>query len=119
MSRPQRREVCARSSNGSGSISDPSLELADGVCASTHLCDGSRMFQPRSDDRAPQVAVITAAYNAERFIDATIQSVRSQTFPHFEYVIVDDNSTDATTDVVAAHGQQDSRVRMLRQSVNA
>ncbi len=67
---------------------------------------------------APRVAVITAAYNAERFIDATIRSVRTQTFPHFEYVIVDDNSTDATADVIAAHVHQDSRVRMLRHSVN-
>lgn len=48
----------------------------------------------------PTVSVITAAYNAERFIGETIQSVLSQTFTDFEYIIVDDGSTDNTAQII-------------------
>jgi glycosyltransferase involved in cell wall biosynthesis len=66
----------------------------------------------------PEIAVVTAAYNAERFIDATIQSVLNQTLRDFEYVIVDDCSTDGTLAKALAYAHDDSRVRVLRQSTN-
>ena len=48
----------------------------------------------------PLVSVITAAYNAEAYIAETIQGVLSQTFHDWEYIVVDDGSTDGTARVV-------------------
>ncbi|MCL1937782.1 MAG: glycosyltransferase [Candidatus Azobacteroides sp.] len=45
-------------------------------------------------------SIITVTYNASRWIERTIQSVVSQTYPHIEYIIVDGNSTDETLEVV-------------------
>ena len=45
---------------------------------------------------APAVSVLMTAYNRERYIAASIESVLAQTFADFELVIVDDASTDGT-----------------------
>jgi len=57
------------------------------------------------------VSVITTSYNAENFIVQTIQSVLEQDYSNFEYVIVDDGSTDNTIKVVKSF--DDSRIRLI------
>jgi teichuronic acid biosynthesis glycosyltransferase TuaG len=59
------------------------------------------------------ITVITPAFNAERFIAEAIRSVLSQTFEDFEYLIVDDGSTDATATVAQAYAANDARVQVL------
>lgn len=59
----------------------------------------------------PAVSVIIAAYNAERYIADTLDSIRAQTFRDFEVIVVDDGSTDRTAQIVAGY----SEVRCLRQ----
>jgi glycosyltransferase involved in cell wall biosynthesis len=49
------------------------------------------------------VAVIIPAYNAERFLDETLESVRAQTAPPSEIIVVDDGSTDRTAEVACRH----------------
>ncbi len=46
------------------------------------------------------VSIITPMYNSEKFIDATIQSVQSQTYQNWEMIIVDDASTDRSIEIV-------------------
>ncbi|MGO4292671.1 glycosyltransferase family 2 protein [Chitinophaga sp. RAB17] len=48
----------------------------------------------------PVLSIITVCFNAEKFIESTIQSVLSQTYPHIEYIIVDGASRDNTMGVV-------------------
>src|SRR5688572_11108874 len=48
----------------------------------------------------PLVTIITPAYNRASFMDETIQSVLSQDYPHIEYVVLDDGSTDNTLQVL-------------------
>lgn len=57
------------------------------------------------------VSVIIPAYNAEKFIVETIQSVQRQTFSDFEIIVVDDGSTDQTASFVMQI--QDPRLRVL------
>lgn len=61
----------------------------------------------------PLVSVVIPAYNSGSFITTAIQSVRRQTYPHWELLVVDDGSTDKTSQKVRAVG--DPRVRLFRQ----
>jgi len=65
---------------------------------------------------SPLVSVITAAYNAERFIREAVDSVLAQTLTDFELIVVDDASTDATADILKSYA--DKRIRVLRNERN-
>ena len=58
------------------------------------------------------VSVITTTYNGLPFLSEAIQSVLDQVFADFEYIIVDDGSTDATAEVVA--DVRDPRLRYIK-----
>lgn len=60
------------------------------------------------------VTIVTPTYQHERFIAACIESVLAQTRNDWELVIVDDGSTDATTDIV--QGFSDPRIKLIRRT---
>src|SRR2546421_10265109 len=65
----------------------------------------------------PRVSIVMAVYNAAPFVMRTIESALGQTMADFEYVIVDDASSDETAEVVAGVG--DERIRLVRLAENA
>lgn len=52
---------------------------------------------------SPKISVITVAFNAEKHIGRTIESVIGQSYEHVEYIIIDGKSTDSTLEVIAAY----------------
>ena len=62
------------------------------------------------------ISVVSPCYNAAPFVGRMIASVRGQTFPDWELVVVDDGSTDGSAAVAAAVAVGDSRVRIIRQA---
>jgi glycosyltransferase involved in cell wall biosynthesis len=60
----------------------------------------------------PAVSILTATYNASAFIERTIATVIRQTSHDFEWIVVDDGSTDGTAEMIAAI--EDPRVRLMR-----
>ncbi len=62
----------------------------------------------------PEIAIVTAAFNAERFVADTIQSVQAQSLTDWEHIIVDDGSTDRTVEAATEVG--DHRLRIIRHS---
>jgi glycosyltransferase involved in cell wall biosynthesis len=62
------------------------------------------------------VSVIVPAWNAGATIDATLLSVRAQTYSPLEIVVVDDGSMDGTASVVEAHAADDPRIHLIRQT---
>lgn len=64
----------------------------------------------------PKVSVIMAVYNGEKYLRDAIDSILGQTFTDFEFIIVDDASTDRTPEVVASYG--DPRIRYVRNDSN-
>ncbi len=59
------------------------------------------------------VSVITPTYNSETYIRETIESVRQQTYPNWEMVIVDDGSTDRTISIIEEYQKEDDRIRLI------
>ncbi|MCK5173579.1 MAG: glycosyltransferase, partial [Planctomycetes bacterium] len=58
----------------------------------------------------PTISVLTSCYNAERFISGAIESVLGQSYTDFEYVIINDGSTDGTSSILRAYASKDSRI---------
>lgn len=63
----------------------------------------SRMIIGNKESMKPLISVIMAAYNAEQFIAASIDSVFSQTYDNWELIIIDDCSTDSTVKIVESY----------------
>jgi len=61
---------------------------------------------------APLVSVMMPCFNAERTLSMALASLRAQTYPNWEAVIVDDGSTDQTWNILQAW--RDSRLRLER-----
>ena len=60
----------------------------------------------------PLISVVIPAYNAEQFLDETLESVLSQTYENWECIIVNDGSTDNTESVAKKWCEKDSRFRL-------
>jgi len=62
---------------------------------------------------SPSVSVLMPVYNAEKYIQAAVESILKQTFTDFEFIIINDGSTDGTLDILDAYAQQDKRIRLI------
>jgi glycosyltransferase involved in cell wall biosynthesis len=62
------------------------------------------------------VGVVVAAFNAERWIAASLRSLQNQSYTRWQCIVVDDGSTDRTADLVQEFVHEDSRYRLIRQS---
>jgi glycosyltransferase involved in cell wall biosynthesis len=61
----------------------------------------------------PRVSVVIPAYNAQRYLVESVESVLIQTFGDFECIVVDDGSTDRTAQIIDELARRDARVRKL------
>jgi len=75
------------------------------------LEEGSSVQNAGSD---PIVSILTPAWNASAYIDATMKSVVEQTYSSWEWLIVDDGSTDNTCEIVSRY--TDPRIRLIRKA---
>lgn len=69
--------------------------------------------------RAPIVSVSMPVYNGMEFLDATIESVLAQTLTDFEFIIVDDGSTDGSWERLTEWAKRDSRISAYRNDKNS
>lgn len=60
---------------------------------------------------APKISVLMPAYNSEKYIAEAIESILNQTFGDFEFIIINDGSTDATPEIIRKYN--DSRIRFI------
>ena len=64
------------------------------------------------------VSVIIPAHNAASWLSDSLDGVLKQTYPDWETIVVDDGSTDNTTQVVERYCARDDRIRLLTQTIN-
>lgn len=67
---------------------------------------------------SPLVSVLTTVYNREKYLTECIESVLVSSFREFEYIIVDDDSTDRSYEIARDYAQRDSRIRVYRNHQN-
>lgn len=66
----------------------------------------------------PKISVITTVYNCENYIERSARSILNQTFKDFEYIIVNDGSTDNTADIIKNLALSDKRIVIIDNDKN-
>jgi len=64
------------------------------------------------------VSVLMSVYNSEEYLENAIASVLTQTFHDFEFIIIDDGSTDRSKDIVKTYSESDSRIVLIENEKN-
>ena len=73
---------------------------------------------PKGGDlrRPPRISVVMAVYNGERYLREAIDSILLQTCPDFEFIIIDDGSTDRSGEIIRSYA--DARIRLVQNEQN-
>ena len=66
----------------------------------------------------PLVSIALCTYNGGRFLGQQLDSILLQTYPNLEIIIVDDCSTDDTTDIIVQYTQKDNRIKFFKNGIN-
>ena len=62
-----------------------------------------------------KLSIIMSCYNAEKFLDKSIQSIIEQTYKNFEFIIINDGSTDKTPEIINYYSSVDDRIIVIHQ----
>ena len=63
-------------------------------------------------DSLPFVSIVTPVYNAEEYLPECIESVLNQTYQNWEYVIINNCSSDKSLRIIKNYAQQEIRIRI-------
>ncbi len=66
----------------------------------------------------PLISVIMPVYNAEKYLEESIQSILNQTFTDFEFIIINDGSKDKSLEIIKRYQKKDKRIILLNNKVN-
>ncbi len=69
-------------------------------------------------EKSPRISVVMSAYNAADYLDEAITSILTQTFEDFEFIIIDDGSSDETNGIISDYARRDARVKLVTQKKN-
>lgn len=67
---------------------------------------------------AGKVSIVVPVYNAEKYLEETVESVRKQTYENWELLLVDDCSSDKSAEVMKRLAERDARIRPVFQPQN-
>ena len=67
---------------------------------------------------APKISLIMSVYNGEDYLAETIDSVLSQTFTEWEFIIINDCSTDKTSQMLEEYAAKDNRIKVHTNETN-
>ncbi|MDR2901835.1 MAG: glycosyltransferase family 2 protein [Lactobacillales bacterium] len=66
----------------------------------------------------PKVSVVMPTYNRADLLPRAIESILTQTYRNFEFIIVDDGSTDASADIIQMYAAIDPRIKYIKNEKN-
>ncbi|SRR6266481_5191006 len=64
---------------------------------------------------APRVSIVMSVFNGERFLAEAVDSILNQSFRDFEFIIIEDGSTDGSSQILDSYQNNDARVAVYRQ----
>ncbi len=73
---------------------------------------------PKIQNNKPLISVIMPVHNAERYVKDAIESILAQTYRHFEFIIVDDGSTDLSWRILREYQKKDRRIKLFKNTYN-
>jgi glycosyltransferase involved in cell wall biosynthesis len=65
-----------------------------------------------------EISIIIPTYNRSHLIGKTLESILAQTFQNWKCIVVDDNSTDNTNEVMKDYCEKDQRIRFIKRPSN-
>ncbi|WP_440956349.1 glycosyltransferase family 2 protein [Methanosarcina sp. Mfa9] len=65
-----------------------------------------------------KISIIMSVYNGENYLDESIQSILTQTFRDFEFIIINDCSTDNSLHIIEEYLEKDDRIFLINNKVN-
>src|SRR6056297_178877 len=68
------------------------------------------------EDNKPKVSVLLSVYNGEKYLEKAISSILNQTFSDFEFIIIDDGSSDRSPEIIKSFN--DNRIRYFKNEKN-
>ena len=72
-------------------------------------------IKSHTENSVPVITVLLTVWNEERYLSLTLDSVLKQTFKNFEFIIVDDGSSDKTPAILKSYTNRDNRIRLFHQ----
>jgi glycosyltransferase involved in cell wall biosynthesis len=75
-----------------------------------------KKLQTHRENNNPRVTVLMPAYNCEEYVRDAIDSILNQSFTDFEFLIINDGSTDKTKEIVISY--HDTRIRYMENEFN-
>lgn len=69
-------------------------------------------------DNTPKISLIMSVYNGEDYLSEAIDSVVNQSFTDWELIVINDCSTDSTSEILSRYEAQDSRIKVHTNEVN-
>lgn len=61
----------------------------------------------------PAISVVMAVWNCQHYVEQSVRSILDQSFTNFEFIIIDDGSTDGSYDILAKLAEADHRIRLI------
>src|SRR5436305_1519215 len=61
----------------------------------------------------PAISVLMPVFNARRYVAEAIRSIQRQSFDQFQFIIVDDGSTDGSSNIIQSLARTDTRIRVI------
>ncbi len=62
----------------------------------------------------PLISVISSVYNTQDYLPISIESIINQTYPNWELILIDDGSTDNSTEIIKRYTATDSRIKLIQ-----
>lgn len=69
-------------------------------------------------EKNPKISVIMPVYNTEKYLPEAIESILSQSYSDFEFIIIDDCSSDASYEICEKYSKKDDRIKLYRNEEN-
>lgn len=66
----------------------------------------------------PLISVVMPTFNSAKYLTAAISSILNQTLKNFEFIIIDDGSTDSTGKIIKRFSRKDKRIIIIKNKIN-